>query len=54
LKRLIVTADDFGAAREVNDAVEAASLRLGGFGDFLPCATARASHGAMPSRRLLP
>jgi hopanoid biosynthesis associated protein HpnK len=26
LKRLIVTADDFGAAREVNDAVEAAHL----------------------------
>jgi hopanoid biosynthesis associated protein HpnK len=27
LKQLIVTADDFGAAREINDAVEAAHLR---------------------------
>jgi hopanoid biosynthesis associated protein HpnK len=41
-------------APEVIAACRDASLRLGGFGDFLPSATARASHGAMPNRSLLP
>ena len=41
-------------APEVIAACRDASLRLGGFGDFLPSATARASHGAMPNRSMLP
>ena len=41
-------------APEVITACRDPSLRLGGFGDFLEPATARASHHAMPKRSLLP
>jgi len=41
-------------APEVIAASRDASLRLGGFGDFLPSATVRASQGAMPNRSPLP
>jgi hopanoid biosynthesis associated protein HpnK len=41
-------------APEIVAASRDSSLRLGGFGDFLGPATARASHGAMPNRSLLP
>jgi hopanoid biosynthesis associated protein HpnK len=53
LKRLIVTADDFGAAREVNDAVEAAHR-----GGILTAASlmvaAPAAHDAIARARRLP
>ena len=41
-------------APEIVAASRDSSLRLGGFGDFLGPATARASHGAMRNRSLLP
>jgi len=41
-------------APEIVAASRDSSLRLGGFGDFLGPETARASHGAMPNRSLLP
>ena len=41
-------------APEIVAASRDSSLRLGGFGDFLGPATARASYGAMPNRSLLP
>jgi hypothetical protein len=41
-------------APEVIAACRDASLRLGGFGDFLGPERARASHGAMPNGSLLP
>ena len=53
MKRLIVTADDFGAAREVNDAVEAAHR-----GGILTAASlmvaAPAAHDAIARARRLP
>ena len=41
-------------APEIVAASRDSSLRLGGFGDFLGSATARASHGAMRNSSLLP